>query len=73
MPLQLYLPFSALLCSALFSRLIIADGQVSPEDLQDTKNSIVEASNFAISIVMVGVGVRSATSLTLSLTRSLTH
>mmetsp|Transcript_23170 Transcript_23170/g.39216 ORF Transcript_23170/g.39216 Transcript_23170/m.39216 type:complete len:472 (-) Transcript_23170:322-1737(-) len=36
--------------------LIIADGQVSPEDLQETKNSIVEASNFAISIVMVGVG-----------------
>ena len=38
-------------------RLIVADGQVSPEDLEETKKSIVEASNFAISIVMVGVGV----------------
>lgn len=36
--------------------LIIADGQVTDGDLTDTKNAIVEASNFAISIIMVGVG-----------------
>jgi hypothetical protein len=37
--------------------LIIADGQVTDGDLQDTINSIVEASNFALSIIVVGVGV----------------
>mmetsp|Transcript_12578 Transcript_12578/g.18999 ORF Transcript_12578/g.18999 Transcript_12578/m.18999 type:complete len:443 (-) Transcript_12578:295-1623(-) len=36
--------------------VIIADGQVTDSDLDDTKRAIVEASNFAISIVMVGVG-----------------
>lgn len=34
--------------------LIIADGQVSNE--RDTVNAIVEASNYALSIVLVGVG-----------------
>ena len=37
-------------------RLIIADGQVTDGDLEDTKRAIVEASNFPISIIMVGVG-----------------
>ena len=40
-------------------RLIVADGQVTDGDLQDTINSIVEASNFALSIIVVGVGVLS--------------
>ena len=38
-------------------RLIIADGQVTPNELQETKDAIVEASRFPLSIVMVGVGV----------------
>jgi len=36
--------------------VIIADGQVSPACLQPTIDAIVEASNYALSIVMVGVG-----------------
>merc|ERR1719335_1132547 len=34
--------------------LLIADGQV--DEVQDTVNAIVEASNYALSIVMIGVG-----------------
>lgn len=44
-------------------RLIIADGQVTPNELQETKDAIVEASRFPLSIVMVGVGVGLATSV----------
>jgi len=36
--------------------LIIADGQVSPSETGPTAAAIVEASNYALSIVMVGVG-----------------
>ena len=36
--------------------LILADGQVSNECLDDTKSAIVAASKFPISIVMVGIG-----------------
>jgi hypothetical protein len=36
--------------------LILADGQVSGKCLQPTVDAIVEASNYALSIVMVGVG-----------------
>merc|ERR1719401_756223 len=36
--------------------LIIADGQVSTRHIPETKQAIVEASNYALSIVMVGVG-----------------
>merc|ERR1719487_1639370 len=36
--------------------LIIADGQVSPSETAATTAAIVEASNYALSIVMVGVG-----------------
>jgi E3 ubiquitin-protein ligase RGLG len=36
--------------------LILADGQVSGEHVQATTDAIVEASNYALSIVMVGVG-----------------
>lgn len=35
---------------------IICDGEISPELLEDTKASIVEASNYPISIVIIGVG-----------------
>ena len=33
--------------------LIVADGQVTAGELDDTVNAIVEASRFAISIIMV--------------------
>lgn len=36
--------------------LIVADGQVSKDCVADTTRAIVEASQFALSIVMVGVG-----------------
>lgn len=36
--------------------LIIADGQLSEEGYQPTVDAIVEASNYPLSIVMVGVG-----------------
>lgn len=36
--------------------LIVADGQVSKEQVAETTRAIVEASNYALSIVMVGVG-----------------
>jgi E3 ubiquitin-protein ligase RGLG len=36
--------------------VIITDGQVSNERLSETKNSIVKASNYPISIIVVGVG-----------------
>lgn len=36
--------------------LIVADGQIHPSCLDDTKRAIVDASYFPISIVMVGVG-----------------
>lgn len=36
--------------------LIVADGQVSPTESAATANAIVEASSYALSIVMVGVG-----------------
>lgn len=36
--------------------LIVADGQVSPNCVKETTDAIVEASNYALSIVMVGVG-----------------
>lgn len=36
--------------------LIVADGQVSPDCVKETTNAIVEASNYALSIVMIGVG-----------------
>eukprot|EP01023_Acetabularia_acetabulum_P054011 TRINITY_DN6063_c0_g1_i1.p2 TRINITY_DN6063_c0_g1~~TRINITY_DN6063_c0_g1_i1.p2 ORF type:complete len:354 (-),score=69.08 TRINITY_DN6063_c0_g1_i1:328-1389(-) len=36
--------------------LIVADGQISPQCVQATVQAIVEASNYALSIIMVGVG-----------------
>lgn len=41
--------------------IIIADGQVTPDSEwgkpeQETRNSIVEASNYALSIILIGVG-----------------
>merc|ERR1719487_2983939 len=36
--------------------LIIADGQVSNEEVEATTKAIVEASNYALSIVMIGIG-----------------
>lgn len=36
--------------------LIVADGQVSRDQVKETTAAIVEASNYALSIVMVGVG-----------------
>jgi E3 ubiquitin-protein ligase RGLG len=36
--------------------LILADGQVTKDHVAATTNAIVEASNYALSIVMVGVG-----------------
>jgi len=36
--------------------LIVADGQVSSGQVQETKRAIIEASQYALSIVMVGVG-----------------
>mmetsp|Transcript_30516 Transcript_30516/g.55528 ORF Transcript_30516/g.55528 Transcript_30516/m.55528 type:complete len:362 (-) Transcript_30516:263-1348(-) len=36
--------------------LIVADGQVSESQVSETKRAIVEASQYALSIVMVGVG-----------------
>merc|ERR1712107_38021 len=36
--------------------LILADGQVSKQSLQATVDAIFEASNYSLSIVMVGVG-----------------
>merc|ERR1711975_13596 len=36
--------------------LIVADGQVSQDQIKETANAICEASQYALSIVMVGVG-----------------
>jgi len=36
--------------------LILADGQVSKEEIAATTKAIVEASNYALSIVMIGIG-----------------
>lgn len=36
--------------------LILADGQVSVEEVKATTKAIIEASNYALSIVMIGVG-----------------
>lgn len=36
--------------------LIIADGQITPNCVDDTVDAIVEASQFPLSIVVVGVG-----------------
>jgi len=36
--------------------LIVADGQVSPDQVQATQDAIVKASDYALSIVLVGVG-----------------
>lgn len=36
--------------------LILADGQVSTEEVEATTKAIVEASNYALSIVMIGIG-----------------